>query len=345
MIIRSRAPLRLGLAGGGTDVSPYSDKYGGAVINATISLFAYSTIIPRDDGKIILNSLDYNICEEYNSELELEIDGVLDIHKSIYNRVLRKYNINPLSFELVTFVQAPPGSGLGSSSTLVVSILGAFVEWLNLPLDEYEIAKEAYEIERIELKMAGGKQDQYAAAFGGVNYMEFQETGKVLVHPLRIKRSYLNELEIQLLLFHTAKTRNSSDIIEKLSENVDSSNKISIDAMHNVKKQANMMKEAVLKGNIDGIGEILNYGWENKKKMAKGITNKLIDDIYNTAINAGSTGGRISGAGGGGFMIIHSPINKQFEIMKALEVYEGNFTNYRFVLKGLTTWSLPNEKN
>ena len=281
MIVRSRAPLRLGLAGGGTDVAPYSDLYGGAILNASISMFAYATIQPRNDKKIVLNSIDKKEYLEFDSAESLEIDGNLDLAKGIYNRVVAQFTKKPLAFTLTTFVDAPPGSGLGTSSTLVVAILGAFAEWLNLPLGEYDLAQLAYEIERVDLNMAGGKQDQYAATFGGVNFMEFFEDDKVIVNPLRIKSMYLNELAYNLVLYNTETSRVSSKIIEAQSLNVIKKDISSIEAMHKLKQQALMMKEAILMGELNKIGEILDFGWQNKKLMAKGISNQLIDNIYN----------------------------------------------------------------
>ncbi|MCP4552374.1 MAG: dehydrogenase [Bacteroidetes bacterium] len=339
MIVRSKAPLRLGLAGGGTDVSPYSDIYGGAILNATISLYAYATIIPRNDGKIILNSFDRQKSYELNAEMELAINGKLDLHKGIYNRIIKDYIGKPLSFELSTYVDAPPGSGLGTSSTLVVAILGAFVEWLNLPLGEYDIAKLSYDIERIDLAMAGGKQDQYAATFGGVNYMEFFDDNKVIVNPLRIKNEYLNELAYNLLLFNTETSRFSSSIIERQSKNIINKESKSIEATHKLKEQAVRMKEALLKGEVDKIGEILDYGWKHKKLLAEGITNPLIDKIYDCAISNGATGGKISGAGGGGFIIFYCPQNTRNKVINALKQF-GDIKRYEFTNYGLTTWSV-----
>src|SRR6187455_1606941 len=173
MIYRSKAPLRIGLAGGGTDVSPYSDLYGGAILNATISLYAHATVEPLADKKIILTATDRQEEEIYDWQKELPINGKLDLLKGVYNRIQKDFVIPQTGFRLCTFVDAPAGSGLGTSSTLVVAIIGAFVEMLKLPLGDYDIAHMAFEIERNELKLAGGRQDQYAATFGGVNYMEF----------------------------------------------------------------------------------------------------------------------------------------------------------------------------
>ena len=202
MLIRSKAPLRIGLAGGGTDVAPYSDLYGGAILNATINLYAYATIEPTDDNKITIDAVDRNETLVLDLSDKLEIDGKLDLAKGIYNRLVKDYTGKPFSFKLTTYVDAPPGSGLGSSSTLVVAILGAFVDLLKLPLGEYDIAKLAWEIERVDLGMAGGKQDQYAATFGGVNFMEFYSDNKVVVNPLRIREDVLNELSNNIVLYY-----------------------------------------------------------------------------------------------------------------------------------------------
>jgi D-glycero-alpha-D-manno-heptose-7-phosphate kinase len=340
MIFRSKSPLRLGLAGGGTDVAPYSDIYGGAILNATISMYAYATIEPIPGNKIILNSIDNDLLIEFNSEKALKLDGKLDLHKGIYNRVVKDFSNKPLSFKLTTFVDAPPGSGLGTSSTLVVTILGAFAEWLKLPLGEYDMAQLAYQIERNDLQMAGGKQDQYAATFGGVNFMEFYKDDKVIVNPLRIRSKYLNELSHNVVLYFTGTSRLSSTIIEAQRQNVMSQNLKSVEAMHQLKRQAVMMKEAILRGDLEKIGEILDYGWKFKKQMAEGITNSMIDQIYDTAKAAGATGGKISGAGGGGFMIFYCPNNTRSEVVKAIEAFGGQVKRYEFTERGLNTWTI-----
>lgn len=338
MIYRSKAPLRLGLAGGGTDVAPYSDIYGGAILNATISMYAFASIKPRKDGKIVFHSIDKNQTLEFDRTKKLPVDNDLILHKGIYNRIVKDFTNEPLGFELVTSVDAPPGSGLGTSSTLVVTIMGAFAEWLKLPLGEYDLAYLAYEIERVDLAMSGGKQDQYAGTFGGVNFMEFFKDDKVIVNPLRIKTNYLDELAHNLVLYYTGTSRLSSKIIESQQKSVTSRNEKSIEAMHKLKQQAIMMKESLLRGDIDRIGEILDFGWQYKKEMAEGISSPMIDKIYQTAMDKGATGGKISGAGGGGFMIFYCPGSTKFAVSKALQEFGGQIKRYEFVTKGLTTW-------
>jgi len=341
MIYRSKAPLRIGLAGGGTDVSPYSDLYGGAILNGTISLYAHTTIELTPEKKCIeIIAADRNESVQYDIAAELPIDGHLDLAKGVYNRIVKDYKLQPQSFRMTTYVDAPAGSGLGTSSTLVVAILGAFVEWLKLPLGEYDIAHYAYEIERHDLKLAGGKQDQYAATFGGFNFMEFYGDDKVIVNPLRIKSKIVHELENNLVLFYTDTSRESAKIIEKQSQNVKENNEKSIEAMHSLKEQAQMMKEALLVGDIHKIGQILDYGFEQKKLMANGISNDFIDKIYNSAKYHGATGGKISGAGGGGFMIFYCPSTYRYNVIKALSEFGGQINKYQFVNEGLTTWTI-----
>ncbi len=340
MIIRSRAPLRLGLAGGGTDVSPYSDIYGGAILNTTINLFAYATIIPRNDGKIIINAVDRGEKVEFKSTEKLPFNGELDLLKGIYNRIVNDFTKQKLAFELITFVDAPAGSGLGSSSTLVTAVVGAFVEWLKIPLGEYDIAQLAYKIERIDLGYAGGKQDQYAATFGGVNFMEFYDNDKVIVNPLRIKSSVLNELAYNLVLYYTGTSRLSATIIEKQQQSIKQNNTLSINAMHNTKQIALSIKEAILKSDLNSIGEILHEGWQVKKQLAQGISNKTIDEIYDKARKAGATGGKISGAGGGGFMFFYCPGNTRFEVIKTLNSFGGSVSPYQFTKNGLSSWTV-----
>lgn len=339
MIIRSKAPLRIGLAGGGTDVSPYSDLYGGAILNATIDLYAYASLEPLNDGTIefCIDGTDKRI--KLRSQKELELVEGFELFIGVYNRIIKKYNLEPLSFRLTSFIEAPQGSGLGTSSTIVVSLLGAFVEWLKLPLGKYDIAHLAYEIERVDLNMSGGKQDQYAATFGGVNFMEFLANDQVIVNPLQLKDEILYELEFNLLLYFTATQRLSATIINEQVKNVKDKNEKSVEAMHNLKEQAQQMKDSLLRGELGKIGEILHFGWTNKKQMAHSISNELIDNVYTTAITSGATGGKISGAGGGGFMFFYCPAVTKVKVAKAIENLGGRVQSFKFTQQGLTTWT------
>lgn len=340
MIYRSKAPLRLGLAGGGTDVSPYSDLYGGAILNASISLYAYASIEKLELPEIRLHGIDQEQDQRFEVIDALPLDGTLDLLKGVYNRINKDYGLDGKGLRLSTFVEAPAGSGLGTSSTLVVAVVGAFVEMLKLPMGEYEIAHYAYEIERKDLRLAGGKQDQYAATFGGVNYMEFFAGDKVVVNPLRIKQEYLFELQHNLLLYFTETSRESSKIIEQQAGNVVKKDMEAIEAMHQLKHQSQMMKEALLLGKLNEIGEILDFGFYQKRKMAQGISNDFIEDIYEEAKKAGATGGKISGAGGGGFMVFYCPGNTKYTVMESLNRFGGKYRSYQFVEHGLTTWTV-----
>ena len=339
MIYRSKAPLRLGLAGGGTDVSPYCDEFGGAILNATISLYAFASIEPNTEKTIKVQALDRNEEEVYPWMHALPVNGKLDLLKGVYNRIRKDYNLPESGFTLSTFVDAPAGSGLGTSSTLVVAIIGAFAEMYKLPLGDYDIAHYAYDIERKDLALAGGRQDQYAATFGGVNFMEFYGNDKVIVNPLRIRQEYLNELEHNLLLYYTSSSRESATIIKEQQKNVLEGNEKSIDAMHQLKEQSRMMKEALLKGRLNEIGEILDYGFEQKRRMAHNISNNRIEEIYDAAKKAGATGGKISGAGGGGFMTFYCPGNSRYRVIDILNNFGGQVQPYQFTSSGLNTWT------
>ncbi len=339
MIYRSKAPLRIGLAGGGTDVSPYSDEYGGAILNATISLSANACIEPLKTNTIIVEALDRKEVQEYTITNILPTNGELDLLKGVYNRIQKEFPFTHTGFRLSTFVDAPAGSGLGTSSTLVVAILGAFVEMLKLPLGDYDIAHLAYSIEREDLLLAGGKQDQYAATFGGVNFMEFYGGDKVIVNPLRIRPEYMHELGNNLVLYFTATSRESAAIIKEQVKNVNNKDEKSIEAMHKLKEQSKMMKEALLKGKLHEFGEILDFGFQQKRKMAHNISNSKIEAIYEAAKTAGATGGKISGAGGGGFMIFYCPGNTRYKVIETLNTFGGEIKNYSFTKYGLTTWT------
>ncbi|MGA7342430.1 MAG: hypothetical protein WBE72_18945 [Terracidiphilus sp.] len=336
--------MRLGLAGGGTDVSPYCDEFGGAVLNATIDYYAYAALEPLEAETVEFVSADLERRASYPAAPVLESDGCLDLFKAVYNHVVRNYHQGkPLSLRMSTRVDVPAGSGLGSSSTLVVAMLAAYVEWLNLPLGDYELAHTAFVIERQEAGLQGGKQDQYAAAFGGFNFMEFSRNGSVLVNPLRVREWVISEFEASLLLYFTGDSRASAEIIQEQSRNVLLRNGPALDAMHAIKEESFRMKECLLRGDFKRMHEVLRGSWESKKRMATLITNEHIERLYACALEAGAYCAKISGAGGGGFMMfLTDPIHKD-KVAAALRAHHDGGAAYgcHFTAGGMQAWRVP----
>jgi D-glycero-alpha-D-manno-heptose-7-phosphate kinase len=340
MKVHAKSPLRLGLAGGGTDVAPYSDLYGGLVLNATISLYTHCEISIASDNLVRFEASDFGDHCEMPAASILSLDGQLILHRAVYNRFIRQFNHGTaLPLRVVTYSDAPPGSGVGSSSALVVAMVAAYCELLKIPLGEYDIAHLAFEIERIDCAMAGGKQDQYAAAFGGFNFMEFQAKDRVLVNPLRLKRELANELECRLLLYFTGRSRSSAKIIEEQIDATKSPNSDAIKAMHEIKRAALDMKDALLRGEINHVLDILGASWMAKKRTATAISNFQIETVANLAIEAGARGVKVSGAGGGGFMMIAVDPPNRHCVMRALEPQGGRFFSFGFVNEGVEAWT------
>lgn len=342
MIIRSRAPLRLGLAGGGTDVSPYCDEHGGAVLNLTIDMYAYTIIEPMDNGRVHFYAADIDQHFEADADgAAMEIADPLILHRAVYRRIVNQFNDGrPLPCKITTFCDAPPGSGLGTSSTVVVSLLKAFVEWLNLPLGEYEIAHLAFEIERIDAGLGGGRQDQYAATFGGVNFMEFLADDRVIVNPLRIKNWIMSELETSLVLFNSGTSRSSAKIIAEQTKNLSHHSGTTLDAMHELKRDAFHMKECLLRGDFDRLASCMRKSWDAKKRLAANVSNSMIDNVVEQAMAAGARAGKVSGAGGGGFVTFLVDPERRVSVINTLSRMEGRVMTCHFTRHGTEGWKI-----
>lgn len=331
--IRARAPLRLGLGGGGTDTSPYAETYGGVVINATVNLYAHVTIAAAQSGELELYQDDRDVAWRGAAAAPVAADGDLILLKGVYNRMCAQFNAGKgLPLAVHVYADVPPGSGLGTSSAMVTALVQAFNELFQARLSAYEVAQLAYEIERVDLKLNGGKQDQYAAAFGGVNFIEFGPGPGVLVNPLRITPETAAEFEASLVLFFSGVSRDSARIIDEQTRNVSGGEAVSVEAMHQLKAMAYDMKQALLLGRIADVAAILDAGWEHKKRTASAVTTPELDALYEAAKAAGAMGGKVSGAGGGGFMMFLVDPRRRQQVVRALEAFPG-----RVFASGLTT--------
>jgi D-glycero-alpha-D-manno-heptose-7-phosphate kinase len=339
-IYRSKVPFRISFGGGGTDIPSYTKNHIGAVINTTIRLFTHTSLQLRDDNVVTFEWVNKDEREQHLFSNELDCSYGLKLFKATHNHIFKRFNLEPIGYDVVTFQDVPTGSGLGTSSTLIVSLIGVYQELFNLPLGEYDIADMAVQIERVELGESGGKQDQYAAAFGGWNFMEFRGD-EVIVNPLRIKDKVQDELENNIVLYFTNFTRRSSDVLEEQVKNIEDDNETSMTSLHWIAERAKLVKDCLLRGKIDELGEHLSAGFRQKSLLANGITTPEIQQMYDTAINAGATGGKISGAGGGGFVFFYCPDNTKYNVIKELDKLNiGHNQPFTFNKFGLRTWQI-----
>ena len=334
MIIRSKAPLRISFGGGGTDVPPYPEEKGGAVLSSTIDKYAYCTLVTRNDKAISVKSMDYNVAAKFNVNGELKYDGQLDLVKA----TIRKLDVHD-GFDLFLHSDSPPGTGLGTSSALVVAIVGAFKQWLKLPLTGYDIAELAYHIERDEAGIKGGRQDQYAATFGGFNFIEF--LGKTtVVNPLKINQNTLNELEYRLMLCYTGGSRLSAGILDDQTRAYIDGNDEVVRALQETKELAFSMKNALLLGKLNEFGSLMHQAWFCKKRFSSKITHQQIDELYELARQNGAIGGKLLGAGGGGYLLFLCEFDKWHHVAEKLEKAGGRIVNFTFDLLGMQSWEI-----
>jgi D-glycero-alpha-D-manno-heptose-7-phosphate kinase len=330
---RARAPLRLSFCGGGTDVSPYPEDHGGMVLSATINQYAYASLRPRRDARFTLASLDYDMSAKYDHPRGMRFDGQLDLLKAAIKALAVRRGL-----DLWVHSDAPPGSGLGSSSTMMVALIGVLSAWLEQPRTGYETAELAYRVERLDLGLAGGRQDQYAATFGGFNFIEFHGDSNV-VTPLRLAPDVVRELEYRLLLCYMGQTRQSARIIERQTENYREGKRSTVDALHQLKRETVEMREALLDGKVDAMGELLHKAWESKKRLEKSISNSRVDRLYALARREGAIGGKMPGAGGGGYFLLLTSFDRKHRVAAALEKHGAQAVPFQFEPDGLSTWS------
>jgi len=331
--VRAKAPLRLSFAGGGTDVAPFPQTEGGVVLSATIDRFAYGSLSPRPDDQVSIESVDFGLSLDFPVTEDPVLDGKLDLVKAAIRR-LRREDLG--GYDLVLRSGTPPGSGLGSSSTMMVALVGLLHEFYGLPLDQYEIADLAYVIEREDLNIGGGLQDHYAAAFGGFNFIEFGE--RVIVNPLRVRDAIVNELEFSLLLCFTGITRQSAHIIADQTQRVEAAESGTLAGLRAQKQLAVAMKSALLRGRLGEFGELLGEAWREKQRLSPLIATPRIQEAFEIALRNGAISGKVTGAGGGGYILFYCDFKKKHRVADALERFGVTVMEFSFEPRGLTTW-------
>lgn len=333
-LVRAKAPLRLSFAGGGTDVPPFPSQEGGLVLNATINRYAYATLRPREDDEIGLESLDLGLAVRYAADDPLPFNGELDLFKAAIRKL---WDPTVGGFDLFVRSSAQPGSGLGLSSTVMVAMIGVLKEYQRIPLTDYEIAEHAYVLEREDLGQSGGLQDQYAATFGGFNFIEFFGD-HVVVNPLRVRPDTVNELEHNLLLCYTGATHVSDGIIADQTERFVTGDTETVEGLRLQKALAIEMKHALLQGRLLDFAELLGEAWRQKKRLSPRIATSFIDEAYEEALKHGAVSGKVTGAGGGGYMLFYCDYRRKHRVAEALTRMGASVADFGFDFNGLTTW-------
>jgi D-glycero-alpha-D-manno-heptose-7-phosphate kinase len=340
MLIRAKAPLRISFAGGGTDVPPFPEREGGLVLNATINRYAYGTLSPREDDRIGIESVDFQMATQFSAKQTPVFDGKLDLVKAAIDKVGE--GSDGRGFDLFLHSNAPPGSGLGSSSAMMVALIGVLAEFRNMPLTDYEVAEMAFRIERIDLGIKGGLQDQYAAAFGGFNFIELG-ADRVTVNPLRIRPDIMLELEHNMLLAFTGKTRTADHIIDDQTQRFEQAEEDALAGLRQQKELAIEMKDALLKRRLTDFGHLLDESWRAKKRMSDRISNPHIDEMYEEACKCGALGGKVTGAGGGGFMLFYCDYRSKHRVAETLVKMGARVDEFAFEHEGMRTWRVASE--
>ena len=330
----AKAPLRMALAGGGTDLEPYYTRYGGFVLNATIDQYAYCKVEPSREW--CFKSIDLGIEEKHNLWDNVEyIDSKLKLLINSYQYLTKDVEREPV--KITTYVEAPPGSGLGSSSALVVALIAAIAEYYNVPLGEYDMAEYAIEIERKICDLPGGKQDQFAAAFGGFNFMEFLKDGRTIVNPLRLNQKTQNMMELSTVLYYVGKPRKDSRVIENTSKGLVDSKTV-LNATHEIRNACINYKRSLLMGDFNMISELMETYWRMKLETNPHVASPEILDSYDYARKNGATAAKISGAGGGGHMVLFTEFEERHRLISALKKKEGRVVPFKFVNNGVDVW-------
>jgi D-glycero-alpha-D-manno-heptose-7-phosphate kinase len=326
----TRSPVRISFGGGGTDLPAYYEQYGGAVLSTAINKYFYTVLRKRGDGKIQVISSDLRTLETWENiaTMSFEHSG-LEIPLAVVKEMGRN-----VSVDLFLASEIPPGTGLGSSASVCVNVLKALSVYLHLPLSKYELAERAYHVARNVLGNPVGKQDEYAAVFGGLNYIHFEKDGTVNVDPVELDSALVGELEENLLLFFTGATHESTTILEEQEKSTREDRGRTLESLHFIGELANRMRSTLEDGDLHTFGTLLDDGWQAKKRISGRISSDQIDALYRIAKENGAVGGKITGAGGGGFMLLYCEPPNQEAVRRALSGADAREMTFRFDTKG-----------
>jgi D-glycero-alpha-D-manno-heptose-7-phosphate kinase len=325
-----RSPVRISFGGGGTDLPAYYEKYGGAVLSAAINKYFYTVLQKRSDGKIQVISSDLRAVETWKDIARMSVKGTeLEIPFS----VLKEMGCN-VSVNLFLASEIPPGTGLGSSASVCVNVLKTLAAYLHIPLSKYDLAEKAFYIARTILEKPVGKQDEYAAAFGGLNYITFNADGSTLVEPVDLDMALLRELQASLMLFFTGASHHSWTILQEQERSTQREQRVAIDSLQEIGGLPGRMRTALRGGDLQTFGTLLHEGWEAKKRVSSKISNPLIDQMYEVARQNGALGGKITGAGGGGFLMLLCKEQQQPAVHKALTQLGAREMEFEFDFQG-----------
>jgi D-glycero-alpha-D-manno-heptose-7-phosphate kinase len=329
-MLMARSPVRISFGGGGTDLPAYYERFGGAVLSTAIDKYFYTILRKRDDGNIQVISSDLRKLENWRDIGKLEVKGSdLEIPLAAIKELGCE-----LSVDLFLASEIPPGTGLGSSASVCVNVLKILSEYLTIGLSRHEIAERAYHIARDVLGKPVGKQDEYATAFGGLNYIEFRHDGTVSVQPISLPPDVLRELQSNLMLFFTGTAHNSWDILKDQESSTKAVSGMAVEALHEIRELADRMRSVLQRGELDRFGKLLDVGWQAKKRISSKISNSNIDDLYNMARSNGALGGKITGAGGGGFLLLYCPELRQQKVREAFVAYRVPELSFGFDVEG-----------
>jgi D-glycero-alpha-D-manno-heptose-7-phosphate kinase len=310
-----RSPVRISFAGGGTDLPGYYERFGGAVLSTAINKYFYTVLCKRNDGRVQVISSDLRVFETWRDIAAMDIRGSgLEIPLA----VLKDLGCN-VSADLFLSSEIPPGTGLGSSASVCVNILKTLTCYLHCPLSKYDLAERAFHIARDVLGRHVGRQDEFAAAFGGLNFITFRTDGLTEVQPVDIGPELVSELQSNLMLFFTGSAHHSWTILQEQDKATRVHTGPTVEALHQVRTLADQMLRSLQEGDLNGFGTLLDAGWQAKKRISNRISNSRIDHLYDLARGCGAVGGKITGAGGGGFLLLYCEPERQEVVRLALQ--------------------------